>query len=67
MATLDVCAVVQSNTTNDFDEDPPSDFAAEYEEDRSKYTSEAQDYVNAVNEAAEVNQIAEDLALLVSL
>ena len=59
--------LVQSNTTDNFDEDPPSDFEADYEEDRSKYASEVQDYMDAVNQAAAVNQIAEDLVLLVRL
>ena len=67
LATLAVLTLVQSNTTGDFDEDPPSDFEADYEAARSEYKSEVQDYMNAVNEAAEVNQIAEDLALLVRL
>ena len=60
-----VCTLVQSNTTDNFNEDPPSDFEAAYEEERVKYNEATQDYMNAVNEAAEINQIANDIAVLV--
>lgn len=66
-ATMAVCILVQNNATSNFNEDPPSDFEADYEEDRMEYNEAVQDYMNAVNEATEINQVAEDLTRLVRL